>query len=82
MQGAMEKARGSATPSIPLTSTFGPNLMTSNFGLPFPDIRNSLNVNGWVLTADVHLMEKQQAFNRTKVFEESVKNIIFKKSFS
>lgn len=53
-------------------STWGPPIMTSNFGIPMPDMTHSMNVAGHVLASDVFLMEKQQAFNRSKLVERMV----------
>jgi hypothetical protein len=54
-------------PKCPVMGPLGPNLMTTSVGQPLPDMRTSLNIGGYVLASDVHLMEKQQTFNRSKV---------------
>lgn len=54
-------------PKCPVMGPLGPNLMTTSVGHPLPDMRTSLNIGGYVLASDVHLMEKQQTFNRAKV---------------
>ncbi|KAJ3564887.1 hypothetical protein NP233_g7999 [Leucocoprinus birnbaumii] len=45
---------------------------TNNEGAPWPDPAHSKNVGGLPLTSDIFLMEKQQAFNRSKTLERMV----------
>lgn len=59
-------------PKCPVMGPLGPNLMTTSVGQPLPDMRTSLNIGGYVLASDVHLMEKQQTFNRSKICERMV----------
>lgn len=50
----------------------GEEILTSSFGQPVPCITRCLNVNGFIPTSDVFLMEKQQTFNRAKTLERMV----------
>ncbi|PVG01719.1 catalase [Serendipita vermifera] len=45
---------------------------TSNFGQPLPDSRHSLNIGGIPYQGDAYLLEKQQAFDRSKIQERIV----------
>ena len=42
---------------------------TSNEGIPLPDAEHSKNIGGIPLVSDVHLLQKQQTFNRSKNLE-------------
>lgn len=45
---------------------------TSNFGQVMPDASHSLNVGGLPVQSDAFLLEKQQAFDRSKTVERVV----------
>ena len=45
---------------------------TNNEGIPMPDPAHSKNIGGIPLMSDVHLMQKQQTFNRSKNLERMV----------
>lgn len=45
---------------------------TNNEGIPLPDHSHSKNVGGIPLVSDVHLLQKQQHFNRSKNLERMV----------
>lgn len=45
---------------------------TNNEGIPLPDAEHSKNVGGIPLVSDVHLLQKQQHFNRSKNLERMV----------
>jgi hypothetical protein len=42
---------------------------TNNEGIPLPDCAHSKNIGGIPLVSDVHLLQKQQHFNRSKNLE-------------
>lgn len=42
---------------------------TNNEGIPLPDPQHSKNIGGIPLVSDVHLLQKQQHFNRSKNLE-------------
>lgn len=42
---------------------------TNNEGIPLPDAEHSKNIGGIPLISDVHLLQKQQHFNRSKNLE-------------
>jgi catalase len=42
---------------------------TNNEGIPLPDPLHSKNIGGIPLVSDVHLLQKQQTFNRSKNLE-------------
>ena len=42
---------------------------TNNEGIPLPDAEHSKNIGGIPLVSDVHLLQKQQHFNRSKNLE-------------
>jgi len=42
---------------------------TNNEGIPIPDAEHSKNIGGIPLVSDVHLLQKQQTFNRSKNLE-------------
>ena len=42
---------------------------TNNEGIPLPDPAHSKNIGGIPLVSDVHLLQKQQTFNRSKNLE-------------
>lgn len=42
---------------------------TNNEGIPLPDPEHSKNIGGIPLVSDVHLLQKQQTFNRSKNLE-------------
>jgi catalase len=42
---------------------------TNNEGIPIPDVSHSKNIGGIPLVSDVHLLQKQQTFNRSKNLE-------------
>ncbi|KAL7748621.1 hypothetical protein RI367_006032 [Sorochytrium milnesiophthora] len=50
----------------------GPPVQTSNFGAPIDNSSTSLNINGFPVSSDIHLFEKQQTFNRGKTLERMV----------
>ncbi|KAF2221230.1 putative vegetative catalase [Elsinoe ampelina] len=45
---------------------------TNNEGIPLPDAEHSKNIGGIPLVSDVHLLQKQQHFNRSKNLERMV----------
>lgn len=45
---------------------------TNNEGIPLPDPAHSKNIGGIPLVSDVHLLQKQQHFNRSKALERMV----------
>jgi len=45
---------------------------TNNEGIPLPDAEHSKNIGGIPLISDVHLLQKQQHFNRSKNLERMV----------
>ena len=45
---------------------------TNNEGIPIPDPAHSKNIGGIPLISDVHLLQKQQTFNRSKNLERMV----------
>ena len=45
---------------------------TNNEGIPMPDAAHSKTVGGIPMMSDVHLMQKQQTFNRSKNLERMV----------
>ncbi|KAK3724853.1 hypothetical protein LTR37_000901 [Vermiconidia calcicola] len=45
---------------------------TNNEGIPLPDPAHSKNIGGIPLVSDVHLLQKQQHFNRSKNLERMV----------
>jgi len=45
---------------------------TNNEGIPIPDAEHSKNIGGIPLVSDVHLLQKQQHFNRSKNLERMV----------
>ena len=45
---------------------------TNNEGIPLPDPEHSKNIGGIPLISDVHLLQKQQHFNRSKNLERMV----------
>lgn len=45
---------------------------TNNEAIPLPDPTHSLNVGGIPVVSDVHLLQKQQTFNRSKTLERMV----------
>ncbi|KAF2090734.1 catalase [Saccharata proteae CBS 121410] len=45
---------------------------TNNEGIPFPDPEHSKTVGGIPVISDVHLLQKQQTFNRSKNLERMV----------
>ncbi|KAK3621652.1 hypothetical protein LTR56_022691 [Elasticomyces elasticus] len=45
---------------------------TSNEGIPLPDPNHSKTIGGIPIASDVHLFQKQQHFNRSKVLERMV----------
>lgn len=45
---------------------------TNNEGIPLPDPAHSKNIGGVPLVSDVHLLQKQQHFNRSKNLERMV----------
>ena len=55
-------------PNKPDTTT----MQTTAFGQVVPSVDHSLNVNGYPVTSDSFLFEKQQTFNRAKTLERMV----------
>ena len=45
---------------------------TNNEGIPLPDPEHSKTIGGIPVVSDVHLMQKQQTFNRSKNLERMV----------
>jgi len=45
---------------------------TSNEGIPFPDPAHSKTAGGIPMISDIHLLQKQQHFNRSKNLERMV----------
>ncbi|KAF2153442.1 heme-dependent catalase [Myriangium duriaei CBS 260.36] len=45
---------------------------TNNEGIPVPDPQHSKNIGGIPLVSDVHLLQHQQTFNRSKILERMV----------
>jgi catalase len=45
---------------------------TNNEGIPIPDAEHSKNIGGIPLVSDIHLLQKQQTFNRSKNLERMV----------
>lgn len=50
---------------------------TNNEGIPLPDPAHSKNIGGIPLVSDVHLLQKQQTFNRSKNLEREFLPIVF-----
>lgn len=52
-----------------LDTDLRPAYFTNNEGIPLPDPTHSKNIGGIPLVSDVHLLQKQQHFNRSKNLE-------------